>query len=77
MDLRAELRATLASDYALDGLCAVLKREIGAGLPRNRAYAYLEELRAELRRDGLEAEEDVVLEAMDFLVGWCNPQTRL
>ena len=73
MDLRAELCATLASGLALDGLCAVLMREIDAGLPRDRAYAYLEELRAALRRDGLEAEEDVVLEAMDFLVGRCGP----
>ena len=37
----------------------------------------LEELRAALRAASRDAEEDVVLEVMDFVTGWCAPHVRL
>jgi hypothetical protein len=37
----------------------------------------LEDLRGELRRAGRDDLEDVVLEVMDFVTGWCSPHARL
>jgi hypothetical protein len=37
----------------------------------------LEQLRADLREEGRDAEEDVVLEVMDFVAGWCSPHVSL
>lgn len=44
---------------------------------REVVLAELEALRGELRRQGRSDAEDVVLEVMDFVVGWCSPHVRL
>lgn len=44
---------------------------------REVILAELEALRGELRRSGREDTEDVVLEVMDFVAGWCSPHVRL
>jgi hypothetical protein len=36
-----------------------------------------EQARHYLREAGRESEEDVVMEVMDFLVGWCSPHMSL
>jgi hypothetical protein len=41
---------------------------------RAALLAALEELRAHFRRIGRPEVEDVLLEAMDFASGWCNPR---
>jgi hypothetical protein len=33
--------------------------------------------RQQLRQAASEAEEDTVMDVMDFLVGWCNPHMKL
>jgi hypothetical protein len=37
----------------------------------------LEGVRADLRSQGREADEDMVMEVMDCLVGWCSPHMRI
>jgi hypothetical protein len=37
----------------------------------------LESLRGDLRSAGRADDEDVVLEVMDFVAGWCSPHVRL
>jgi len=36
-----------------------------------------EQTRRQLREAGRDREEEVVLEIMDFLVGWCSPHMNL
>jgi hypothetical protein len=42
---------------------------------RERVLNDLEELRALLHEEG--QDDDVVLDVMDFLTGWCSPHERL
>jgi hypothetical protein len=44
---------------------------------RERVLNDLEELREALREQGQDEAEDVVLDVMDFLTGWCSPHERL
>jgi Uma2 family endonuclease len=37
----------------------------------------LEQARRQLRQAGREADEDAVMDVMDFLVGWCSPHMKL
>jgi hypothetical protein len=47
------------------------------GTEREAILAELERLRTVLRECGRSDDEDIVLDAMDFLVGWCSPQMKL
>lgn len=47
------------------------------GLSDDEILQRLEHLRAVLREEGRDAEEDVVLEVMDFVAGWCSPHVSL
>lgn len=47
-----------------------LRRE---GRSANDLRAALEEIRADLD----ETDEDIVLEVLDFLTGWCSPEMRI
>jgi hypothetical protein len=73
MAVTDEFRAALASQSPLDGLRSAAEHELQAGTPREQVVATLEALRSGLS-DG---DEDVVLEVMDFVTGWCSPQVRL
>lgn len=77
MAITQEFYTALTSEDHLDGLRRVAEHELHAGVPRERVIAELEELRADLRRGGREDDEDIVLEVLDFVTGWCSPQMRL
>jgi hypothetical protein len=68
-----EFRAALASDNRLDDLRRVAEHELRDGVPREQVVARLEALRAGLP----DRDEDVVLEVLDFVTGWCSPHVRL
>ena len=57
-------------------LRAVVKDALASGHPRDDVLDDLEKLRDELRRDN-PALEDVVLDVMDFVVGWASPHSDL
>lgn len=57
-------------------LRAIVKDELGSGSHRDDVLADLERLRSEVRRDAPEL-EDVVLDVMDFVVGWASPHASL
>ena len=59
-----ELRATAAALFA-------------EGRTEKAVYDLFEDARAQLRASGREADEDVVMEVMDCLVGWCSPHQEL
>lgn len=44
---------------------------------REAVLAELEDFQALLQKEEREEDEDVVLEVMDFLTGWCSPQMAL
>jgi hypothetical protein len=50
-----------------------VKRLVDAGADRDDVRVELEGL----REKAPEAEEDVILEVLDFLQGWCNPNMRI
>lgn len=69
-------RQALESREPLQALRAVVLRELDEnGHNRRRVLRDLEEVRLVLRRDGLE--EDVVLDVMDFVTGWCSSHEKL
>lgn len=68
-----DFRAALASDDGLEGLRRAAEHELQSGTPRQQVVARLEALRPGLS----DTDEDVVLEVLDFVTGWCSPQVRL
>jgi hypothetical protein len=66
-------RAALASEHRLDDLRRAAEHELHAGVPREQVVARLEALRPGLS----DSDEDVVLEVLDFVTGWCSPRARL
>jgi len=50
---------------------------VSSGEAKEEIVARLHELRADFRGAGDERSEDVVLELLDFAVGWCAPHMRL
>ena len=73
-----EYHTALASADPLNALAKVVSRELRErGMPRGALLEALEELRGELRESGPGDLEDVVLEVMDFVTGWCSPHARI
>jgi len=70
---RGDIESALASEHPLDALSAEMKRLLTEGWTRDALLALLEEFRERLRVQHREADEDVVLEVMDFLAGWASP----
>jgi hypothetical protein len=73
-----DFRAALTSADPLMELRELVRHELEAH-PLGRPYVLegLEELRSELRDEGLTEAEDTVLEVMDFVTGWCSPHMRV
>jgi len=68
-----EFRAALASEHRLEELRRAVEHELQAGVPREEIVARLEALRPGLS----DSDEDVVLDVLDFVTGWCSPHVRL
>jgi hypothetical protein len=48
-----------------------------SGQDRDAVYNLFESARAALREADREADEDAVMDVMDFLTGWCSPHMKL
>lgn len=71
-------RGALDSNRPLAALRDVVEHELhDRHADREIVLSELEALRGDLRQAGREDAEDVVLEVMDFVVGWCSPHVRL
>ena len=68
-----QFHAALASERRLEELRRAAEHELQAGVPREEIVAKLEALRSGLS-DG---DDDVVLDVLDFVTGWCSPHVRL
>ena len=58
-------------------LCHKLRGLMSGEFDREAILANMENLAFKLRETGREIEEDVVLDVMDFLIGWCSPHMSL
>jgi hypothetical protein len=76
-DVETKFADALKARDPLDSLRMTVKSLVESGYDRAELIARLEEFRKTLQQQGLEDEEDVVLQVMDFLVGFCSPHMRL
>jgi hypothetical protein len=70
---RDAIRDGLAAKLSLGQLLAILRQHKDAGLQQADAYKLLDELRADRPED----EDDLILELLDVVVGFCSPHMRL
>ena len=75
----ALLHHALRSPEPARALRAAVEDLFRAGHSKEELYALLEGLVLRLRRQPLprEADEDLVLDTMDALTGWCHPSAQL
>lgn len=66
----------LASTEPLWELRGVVRGLLADGHDRDEILADFERLRLVLQATNREADEEIVLEVMDFVVGWCSPHMR-
>lgn len=73
-DIDSELFAALDARAGLLPLRAILLRYEASGVTAAQVAGLLQELRAATRDEAL---EDVILDALDMVTGWCTPQLRV
>lgn len=71
------LEHALLSERPVLDLRTLVQTLVQQGSSPEAVLADLESLRSRLRAGGREADEDVVLEVMDFVVGFCSPHMRI
>ena len=71
------LENALRSPEPYENLRTAAATYFAEGRTETAVYSLFEAARAQLRLEGREAEEDVVMEVMDCLVGWCSPHQEL
>lgn len=67
----------LASEDRVYGLRKLAQRFLEEGSRPKTILDRFEQARRGLRESGREADEDAVMDVMDFLVGWCSPHASL
>jgi hypothetical protein len=77
MTFDESLERALRSPAPVLELRALAQRLLSEGQQQTALLDRFEAARADLRRAGRDADEDAVLDVMDFLVGWCSPHMRL
>src|SRR5438552_3387057 len=77
MPLDPRVQDALSSSDPLIRLRSLVQSLQAQGQDQSAILDLFEQARQQLREAGRDAEEDVVMEAMDFLVGWCSPHMSL
>jgi hypothetical protein len=67
----------LRSPAPLERLRSLALRLLSQGQDHAEIIAKFEDARQQLREANRELDEDVLMDAMDCLVGWCSPQVRI
>jgi hypothetical protein len=75
-DLEA-LRRSFKSKQGALASRAIAVSLIDDGLSKESLMDHLKGFRTEFRASGDADAEDIVLEVMDFLAGWCSPKMRI
>ncbi len=77
MKLDDSIDQALRSSEPIRKLREMVQERFAQGADKQAMLALLENVRQELRQAGRDADEDAVMEVMDFLVGWCSPHMKL
>lgn len=75
MDHRIE--RALRSTEPVNELRALVLGLMAEGHSQDAILQFFEGAREELRKADRDADEDAVMDVMDFLVGWCSPHMKL
>ena len=67
----------LRSPDPFEGLRSLAVRFSAQGQDQMEIVAKFEEARRQLREASRDSDEDVVMDVMDCLVGWCSPHARI
>ena len=77
MSAKEQFNVALHSEQPLWRLREVVQGLLVQGHERDAIAADLESFRSLLQESGRDEDEDIVLEVIDFLAGWCSPHMRL
>ncbi len=77
MDIHDQLYAALISEQPLQNLHALAKVLLANNWRRDQILVECENLLRELRKEGKESEEDIILDLMDSLTGFSSSHMRL
>ncbi len=74
---RPRFEQALRAENPLQALRSEIRSLLDEGWSREALLRQLESDRDVVRAEGRSDDEDVLLEAMDFLSGWASPQMKL
>lgn len=77
MTIDARIEKALTSSTPVDELRSLAIKLQKEGQDQSSILQLFDGNRQALRSAGRDADEDAVLEVMDFLVGWCSPHMNL
>jgi hypothetical protein len=72
-----ELEDSVGSPNPHERLVALIVTLNHNGLGKDALIELLNQFRSKMRKENREAHEDIVMEVMDLVVGWCHPTQRL
>ena len=76
MDRISEFRKCIWAMDSSSCLRRTIEQMMALGIDKDSILSDLNVLKSEMRTSGNEKLEDVVLDAMDCVVGWCSPHQR-
>src|SRR5262245_59245173 len=77
MSFDEDLGMALRAPNPIQEARALAQQLLAQGYGKASVVEMFEKARQQLRQAGRETDEDVVLDVLDFLVGWCSPHMRL
>jgi len=77
MAVDSRIETALESADPLNRLRTLVREMQAEGLDQPAIQAIFERTASELRLANRDKDEDIILELLDFLVGWCSPHMSL
>jgi hypothetical protein len=77
MTLRDQVESALKSPEPVLELRDLAAGMLRTGRTHDDVLANFEAVRSQLRNADREADEDAVMDVMDFIIGWCSPHMKL
>ena len=76
-DFKKEFLFKISNDYDDIAIYKSLIKYKNQGMDKTTMYNLLDSLRLEMRNKGDEKTEDAIMEFMDLVVGYCDPQWKI
>ncbi len=76
-DFKKEFLFKISNDYDDIAVYKTLIKYKNQGMDKTTMYNLLDSLRLEMRNKGDEKTEDAIMEFMDLVVGYCDPQWKI